>query len=289
MHALVTGVGGFIGRHLAAAFLGAGWRVTGVLRSAPGVDLPPGLAVVRTDLREPRGLPDAYDLLVHCAAEIPAHCPDPELLYAGNVAATGKLLEHAAAAGARRALYMSSMAVYGPIDAPVVDEQSALKAADAYGRSKAEGERLAAAWAARCTGGAISLRLPGIVGAGSHDNFLSDALAAIRAGRGVAARNPGGLFNNVVHVDELAAFAVHLAGHMPAGHAALTLGADEPLPVSDVLARLAAAAGRPLRVEWKPGEGKSFLIGFERARALGFRPASVADSVARFGAGTTPA
>ncbi len=285
MHALITGVGGFIGRHLAAAFLGAGWRVTGVLRAAAPAALPPGVDVVRTDLREPRGLPQAYDVLAHCAAEIPARCPDPDALYAGNVAATASLLQQAAAAGATRVLYMSSMAVYGPIDAPVVDERSPLNATDAYGRSKAEGERQVAAWAAQRPVGAISLRLPGIVGAGSHDNFLSDALAAILAGQSVVARNPHALFNNVVHVEDLASFAVHLAGRMPAGHAALTLGADDPLPVADVLARLAAAAARPLRVEWRESGGRSFLIDFARARALGFRPASVADSVARFGAG----
>src|SRR5205085_4154717 len=113
---------------------------------------------------------------------------------------------------------------------------------------------------------------PGIVGPGSHDNFLSDVGAKIVRGDPVRASNPDGLFNNVVHVRDLCALIETLTGTLPVGHCALTLGATEPLSLRAVLSRLFAGCGRPERVEFVPATQPSFTIACEAAVALGYRP-----------------
>src|SRR5436853_620099 len=97
MHALITGAGGFVGGAIARAGLAAGWRVTAVCRKRRPAALAacPGIEIVATDLRDCSNLPDRYDYLVHCAAEVPAYCPDPEKLYRGNVDAMRCVLDHA--------------------------------------------------------------------------------------------------------------------------------------------------------------------------------------------------
>jgi nucleoside-diphosphate-sugar epimerase len=281
---LITGVGGFVGSHAARACLARGWEVTGIRRRPASGAEPAGMKIVQTDLRELRGLPDRYDALLHCAAEIPARCPDAGQLYETNVGTTRALLAHAAAAGAKRAVCMSSMSVYGPVAAPVVDENSPLAASDAYGLSKIEGERLAQAWGVQPGRSAVSIRLPGVVGLGSHDNFLSGVIHAILADETVVARNPDGMFNNIVHMDELTAFLAGLLSEAPPGHVALTLAAEAPMRVDAVLDLMARSAGRSLRVEWREGGPPAFLIEFSLARRLGYRPATVGESVARFAA-----
>jgi nucleoside-diphosphate-sugar epimerase len=176
------------------------------------------------------------------------------------------------------------MAVYGAITRPVVDERTPLAAVDAYGRSKVEGERLAGDWGMQSGRAAVSIRLPGVIGTGSHDNFLSNALRQILAGRTIVARNPDSLFNNVVHVSDLAHFVTGLVPGMPAGHSALTVAADSPMRFTDVLALLAGRTGMPLSVDWQAGGKPSFLIGFTAASALGYRAATVEDSISRFAA-----
>jgi nucleoside-diphosphate-sugar epimerase len=275
--ALVTGAGGFVGRAVSAALLDARWEVVALVRKRRP-EPRAGLTAVAADLESGTLPGGAYDCVVHCAAEVPAYCPDPDLLYRNNVEGTARLL----ALEASRFIYMSSMAACGPIKAPEADERSPLAAGDPYGRSKAEGERLVEQWSRSRDRAAVSIRLPGVVGAGGRNNFLCDSLQRILRDQPVSARNPDAPFNNVVHVRDLAAFVCALAGRLPAGHAALTVAAREPLAIREVLERMHRRAARAPRIEWQPPGGNPFLIRFERAVALGYRPATVADSVERF-------
>jgi dihydroflavonol-4-reductase len=280
---LVTGAGGFVGAAIARALQAGDWEVVGThRRPVPAHRWTRGVALIATDLRECAGLPAACDYLVHCAAEVPARCPDEAELVRSNLEGTARVLEYAERAGVRRVASMSSMAVYGATRVPLVDESTAPQSPNAYGRAKLDCERLLDEWCARTGARGVSLRLPGIVGAGARNNFLGDSLARILAGEPVRARDPDAPFNNVVHVADLAAFVATLWDTMPAGHAHLTLGGVEPLAIRTVLERLYERAGRVPDIRWTPSDVTPFLLGFERARALGFRPATVASSVDRF-------
>ncbi len=97
------------------------------------------------------------------------------------------------------------MAVYGRVEDDVVDPDTPVREPNAYGRSKLACERLLADLSrAHSDLRALSIRLPGVVGPGSHDNFLSDTMTRLAAGQNVVARTPDALFNNVVHIDDLA-------------------------------------------------------------------------------------
>lgn len=283
-HVLVTGAGGFVGSAASRAFLDAGLQVTALYRKSVPRRLPAHarLGTVNTDLRECLGLPKAFDYLVHCAADVPATCPNPEELLHSNVEGTRRLLAEAERAGARVVVYMSSMAVYGSIAVPIVNERNATAAADPYGKSKLEGERLLREWVDRSGGAGVAIRLPGVVGAGGRNNFLCDSLQKILRDEAVKARNPDAPFNNVVHVDDLASFLTTAIGQAPQGSTVLTLGAREPLSIRDVLSRMYVRAARKERIDWGPGGGTPFLIVYDRALALGYQPATVADSVDRF-------
>jgi UDP-glucose 4-epimerase len=70
-HAVITGAGGFVGRHLVDGFAALGWRVTGLDHAfdAPDRPAPAGVSMITADLAS--GVPDsleAADLVVHAAA-----------------------------------------------------------------------------------------------------------------------------------------------------------------------------------------------------------------------------
>jgi nucleoside-diphosphate-sugar epimerase len=106
-------------------------------------------------------------------------------------------------------------------------------------------------------------------------------MARLLAGQPVLARSPDALFNNVVHIGDLADFLGEALPALPHGHRVVTMAADEPQPIRRVVGILEAAARRTGAVRYEDG-GKPFLISNDAARALGYRPSTVVDSIVRF-------
>jgi nucleoside-diphosphate-sugar epimerase len=286
LRVLISGAGGFVGRHLAVAMAHKGHDVVALVRRQtwpPVLDQQKGVRIERADLAQAEPLPAGpFDAIIHCAAAIPSAVLDAAELFRVNVEGSHRFFEHGLHARAGTIIFCSSMAVYGSIDADVVDPDTPVHEPNAYGRSKLECERLLAELSRAHAGlRALSIRLPGVVGPGSHDNFLSDTMARLAAGQAVDVRNPDALFNNVVHIDDFAHFVDTLLGALPLGHRTTTIATDDPLPIREVVELLQAAADPGATVKYHQ-EGHSFVIATEHARTLGYRPATVRDSLRRF-------
>jgi nucleoside-diphosphate-sugar epimerase len=281
LHVVVTGTGGFIGGFVAHRLAERGFTVTAITRRA-GAQSVGRLICHHADLTQPDALPERFDAIVHCAAETPARCPDPVALYTSNVEAMRQVCERALQAGARAVVFTSSMSAYGTISVPVVTEDTPPQDPDPYGRSKLEGERMLADAVARGLPSALSIRLPGTVGRGSHDNFLSDALKRILADEAITARHKNALFNNIVYVGDLADFlAEWIASPLP-GYAVTNIAACDPIRIGDLFSLLFAHTGKPERITFSEGGKAPFQISLEHVIGLGYRPATVRDSVAAF-------
>ncbi|MEC8028076.1 MAG: NAD(P)-dependent oxidoreductase, partial [Pseudomonadota bacterium] len=271
-HFFVTGAGGFIGSVVARALAVAGHRVSALHRGpVPTSLVAAGVTAIQGDLRDPTRFPERYDALIHAGAVIPARNMAGNDFAAVNIAATEALLAQASTAGAKRVIFCSSMSVYGRVTEPVVAVDTPPCEVDDYGCSKQAGEAAMADWTCAEAGRAgLSLRLPGIVGVGSHHNFLSDVATRIFDGAPVTARNSTGLFNNIVHVDDLAAFMGDWLVSGAAGHVAVPIASRTPIPIKDVLENLFAAADRPFDVAYEDSGAGGFTIDPSPAKALGY-------------------
>jgi nucleoside-diphosphate-sugar epimerase len=283
---LVSGAGGFIGRHIALAMARRGHDVVALVRRTWPAILAQqqDLRVERVDLAAIEGrLPAGFfDAVVHCAAAIPSAVPDDLELTRVNIEGTRRLFQHAIDVGVDTIIFCSSMAVYGRIAVDVVDPDTPINDPSAYGRSKLAGERLLAGLCqTRPSLRALSIRLPGVVGVGSHHNFLSDTITHLFAGRRVDVRNPDALFNNAIHIDDLADFVAIVLATLPRGNRVTTIAAAEPVSIRHVVEILHDAAGGRGTIRYRR-EGHSFLISSEDARALGYQPAATRDVVRRF-------
>jgi UDP-glucose 4-epimerase len=285
MRILISGAGGFVGGHVAAALAAADHDVVALVhrRWADALDARVRVRIERVDLARAESFPPGpFHAAIHCAAAIPATVSDDATLFHVNVETARRIFDHAAASGASKIIYCSSMSVYGRIDANTVDPDTPIQDPGTYGRSKLEGERLLERLCrANSRVAGLSLRLPGVVGVGSHHNFLSDTMGRLCAGEVVTARNPEAFFNNVVHVRDLAAFMIDLLSSLPTGHRSAPIAAEEPLRIRQVMSILEAATRRRDSIRYVEG-GKPFLISNEAATRLGYRPATVFDSVTTF-------
>ena len=145
MKVLVTGATGFVASHLIPALVAAGHDVV-----AAGHDrarIPGDAIALELDLaaHDWPTLPEA-EAVIHLAQ---ANAPFPEgadALFAVNVAATQRLLEHARRAGSDRFVLASSGSVYGASPGPPPTEESPLAALDFYSATKVAAERLTQAY-----------------------------------------------------------------------------------------------------------------------------------------------
>lgn len=162
MNAVITGVTGFAGRHLAEHLLACGDTVLGVSRSGawPADASHPAARVplfkwdlARHDTPSDAALRQLAALRPNCiyhlaALSVPADCgqeaPTPAA-QAANVDGTRRVLAMAAGLpGPPRIVFVSSSHVYAPVarQAPVVNEESPLGPARGYGMTKLAAENL---------------------------------------------------------------------------------------------------------------------------------------------------
>ena len=256
MRVLVTGSGGFVGKHLVPALKQAGHQVIEAVRAEHEGSNTPDTKIIPIGHIGPntnwRDALTSIDAVVHLAGR--AHVmdeteADPEAAYKNiNVDGTRRLAEQAVKSGVKRLIFLSSIKVNGeatdykpfrPADMP--DPQ------DAYGRSKAAAEL--ALW---MTSGDSQLavtviRSPLIYGAGVKGNFFK-LLKAVDQGRILPL---GGVTKNrrsLVFVGNLCAAVLECLENPEAANKIYLLSDGEDLSTASLLLRTSQALGRPARL-----------------------------------------
>jgi len=156
--ALITGVGGFTGRYMAARLAADGYRVWGTVRDGESLGdeaFPFGVTAIEADLLDRGAIMHAVesvqpDVVVHLAAV--AHVADSDVArtYVVNVVGARNLLEALAHQKhlPRAVLLASSANVYGNATNGVIDEKVAPQPANDYAVSKIAMEYVAKRWEA---------------------------------------------------------------------------------------------------------------------------------------------
>jgi GDP-4-dehydro-6-deoxy-D-mannose reductase len=152
---LITGIGGFLGSHLAELALGQGWTVSGILRNdSRNIEgIRHKVDLLRSDILDRTEVENAVrnvrpDVIFHLAAQSSPSVSwiDPERTFRVNVFGTLNLLEAVHAAGLNPFVVVAgSSAEYGfsqPEEIPI-QEDKPLRPASPYGVSKVASSALA--------------------------------------------------------------------------------------------------------------------------------------------------
>jgi nucleoside-diphosphate-sugar epimerase len=142
---LITGGAGFLGINLTRYLLARGVAVTSLdIADFSYPDVRDRVTVVRGDIRcesdVARALNDC-DAVVHTAAALPLY--SPEDIYTTDVVGSRLVLDCARRAGVKRAVHISSTAVYGIPDHHPLVEDDRLEGVGPYGQAKIQAEMIA--------------------------------------------------------------------------------------------------------------------------------------------------
>jgi nucleoside-diphosphate-sugar epimerase len=238
---LITGAGGYIGRHLAAALLARGERVRAL--DIDGRALGPlaarGAETLAADAGDPGALARAVDgaaVIYHLAGSA---LGTPAEIVRANVGAAGALAAASAGRqGLRAVIFAGSGALY-PSGPGWLDEDTPPAPAFHYARAKLAAER-ALLEAHRSAGAPVQIgRIAAVYGPGSPALMIEQ----VRRGRFPLIGGGRGYASNL-HVDDLVAALLAMPERGRPGRV-YNLADDEPAPVRAFYAHLAALLGAP--------------------------------------------
>lgn len=187
---LVTGAAGFLGRQVVAHLTETGWDVTTLGRDPAVADIMADLSTGAPDLGDRH-----FDVVFHLAGKahvVPRTDEDKQAFHRVNVDGTRHLLQalEKLSSPPKSVVLASTVAVYGREEGSDLDEDTSLEAADPYGLSKINSEKVITDW---CAGRGVSagiVRLPLIAGSNPPGN-LGAMIRAMRKGYYVRLRgNP---------------------------------------------------------------------------------------------------
>jgi GDP-4-dehydro-6-deoxy-D-mannose reductase len=290
MRCLITGATGFVGRHLAAALRAAGHECVGLARDPGPLDIPVHPADLTDGTATEAVLRDVRPGWVfHLAgyanpAESKKH---PALAWTGNVTATVGLYEAILHTGLHpRILFVSTGLVYGDAGPgeTVFSESDSLRPDTPYAASKAAAD-LISSYEARCSGlEIVRVRPFNQIGPGQSAGYavgrFASEIVAVERGvkRHVEVRGDLNGRRDLTDVRDMVRAYVRLLEVGRPGEV-YNAGSGRTYRMQEILDRLVALAGVPVKVEERTDASRTADVAVTRAdirklrEATGWEPA----------------
>ncbi|NIN70520.1 MAG: NAD-dependent epimerase/dehydratase family protein [Gemmatimonadetes bacterium] len=292
---LVTGGAGFIGSHVADAYLTRGWSVTVVdnLSSGRRENVPYGVEFVELDIRddslhelfERKG---GFELINHHAAQIDVRVSveRPRFDAEVNLFGTLNLLEAAREWPSRRIVFISSGGVvYGDPDSRPIPESAPKKPESPYGVGKLVGEYYLRSYRLLHGLDYVALRYSNVYGPRQDPHGEAGVVAIfcnrLIAGEPLTVFGSGEQTRDYVYVgDVVQANMIVSEAELDEGteldDRAFNVGTGVETSVNELAATLMGAAGREVPIERapaRPGELEWNSLVNDRLRAIGWEAA----------------
>jgi dTDP-glucose 4,6-dehydratase len=294
---LVTGAAGFIGSHLTERLVRDGHEVRVLVRyngrddrghlDALPRDIQRGLEVERGDLKDPEAVRRSVEgraWVFHLGAliAIPYSYQNPYDVVQTNVLGTAHVLDSCRASSALERLVLTSTSeVYGTAQYVPIDEKHPLRGQSPYAASKIAADALGESYH-RAFGVPVTILRPfNTFGPRQSARAIIPTIISQALGRATVRLGSLEPRRDLTYVKDTVAGFVAIAGCDAALGRAVNIGRGSDVSIGELVERIGARLGRPIRVETDPArvrptasEVGRLLAGTALARELwGWTPA----------------
>lgn len=276
MAILVTGAGGFLGRHLVERLRRDGTAPVVALTRSPSPEPLNGIAECVADLSVPGwtdSLPGDIDCVVHLAQsnryrQFPDGAPD---MLGVNVVATAALLDWSRRRGVKRFVLASTGSVYRPV-ARLVTEDADTEPTSYYAASKLSAEHLARQY--RDHFAVTVLRPFTIYGPGQKGMLFPHLIEKVASGQAVTVADGRGMCLTPLHVDDAVEFMLEMCRPgRPAVAGLFNMAGGTVVDLASIVRAIEVASGHDAiirttteEVRWLAGDNSRLCT------ATGYRP-----------------
>jgi len=281
---VVTGVAGFLGSHVADAYLAKGWQVRGIDNLLGGSldNVPAGVEFYKLDLDDLDAIAPVFvgaDLVIHaaCTAYEGLSVFSPALVVRNTVQISVNAMTASIRAGVSKFVYMSSMARYGDNLGHFFDESLTPKPQDPYGIAKLSAEKLLSNLAEVHNVHLVILVPHNIVGARQKFDDPFRNVASIMTNRMLQGKQPiiygdGSQQRCFSFIEDVIAPILVACESDEAVGQVINIGPDEsPITILNLAERLAEIIGfelDPIFMPGRPQEVPVALCSSDKARQL---------------------
>ncbi len=281
---LLTGAAGFLGRHIARHFSGAGWQVIGVDTVAPENALKgPGIEYAQMDLPS-SGLTGLLKeqqptACVHCAgrASVPMSLKDPTADFQANTVLVFEMLEALRRHAPRcRFVLLSSAAVYGNPERLPVRESDSIAPLSPYGFHKRQAELLLEEFARVYGLQTVVTRIFSAYGPGLRRQVVWDICERILVQGALTLSGTGQESRDFIHAADIAEGLAVVTREAPGNGEAYNLSTGRETTIAELAGLLASFLGKNTAAVFdgksRTGDPLNWRSDIERIAALGFAP-----------------
>jgi UDP-glucose 4-epimerase len=281
---VVTGVAGFLGSHVADAYLDKGWQVRGIDNLLGGSldNVPVGVDFYDLDLDDLEAISPVFvgaDLVIHaaCTAYEGLSVFSPALVVRNTVQISVNAMTATIRARVPKFVYMSSMARYGDNWGDVFDESLDPKPQDPYGIAKLSAENLLTNLSKVHHIDLVILVPHNIVGARQKFDDPFRNVASIMTNRMLQGKQPiiygdGSQLRCFSFIQDVIAPIMQACESPEAVGQVINVGPDEsPISILELAKRLAAIIGFELNPIFMPGRPQEVYVALcssDKARQL---------------------
>jgi UDP-glucose 4-epimerase len=280
MNILITGGSGFIGSRI-ADFFKKNHNVICTYYNNP-IKIK-NVKKIKLNLTKKIIIKKKIDLIIHCASKTSLNSSKDSIMLSQNIKMIKNLLDFVKKKNIKNFVFLSSVSAYGKINKRILFENHKPKNLSTYGKSKLICEKLLSNFSQiNKDFKFLSIRLPGVVGYGSHGNFISDLTNKIISGKKIQVSNKLSYFNNIIFVNDLAKFVMEIIKTKNLKCMSINIASDKKIRIVDVIKFIYFRLNIRENVQWIKKKNQSFCIDFSNALKCGYKPISVKKSLTNF-------